>query len=247
MEENNLNEKNKEKNKGKRLWIIFIIVFIIICIGTAALYIAAHIIAEQDNCTQKPYYNPEYPSIDAKPIIYIYPTKTIDVKVKLGEPQNLICTYPKYAKEGWNITAQPDGTLTDKITGRKLYSLYWEGKDKEEFKVEKEGFCVEREKTAEFLEKKLNILGLNYKEQEEFIVYWLPKLEANKYNYIRFATMEEIEKNMPLEVSPAPDTLIRVLMAWKGLDEQVQVEEQQLTKIERNGYTVVEWGGTEIK
>lgn len=30
-------------------------------------------------------------------------------------------------------------------------------------------------------EEKLEILGLNYKETEEFIVYWLPKLEQNEY------------------------------------------------------------------
>ena len=41
-------------------------------------------------------------------------------------------------------------------------------------------------------EEKLAILGLNEREAEEFIIYWLPKLESNKYNYIRFATEEEI-------------------------------------------------------
>ena len=49
---------------------------------------------------------------------------------------------------------------------------------------------------AEFLEDKLALLGLNEREAEEFIVYWLPKLQENKYNYIRFATMEEINENM---------------------------------------------------
>ena len=59
-----------------------------------------------------------------------------------------------------------------------------------EFKVEKEGFIVKGEDTAKFLEEKLEILGLNEREAEEFIIYWLPKLEANKYNYIRFASVE---------------------------------------------------------
>ena len=36
------------------------------------------------------------------------------------------------------------------------------------------------------------MLGLNDREAEEFIVYWLPKLEENKYNLIRFETAEEI-------------------------------------------------------
>ena len=59
--------------------------------------------------------------------------------------------------------------------------------------------------------------------------------------------MEEIEENMPLYISKTPDTLIRVMMEWKGLDEYKEVKEQKLEKAERKGFTVVEWGGTEIK
>ena len=33
-------------------------------------------------------------------------------------------------------------------------------------------------------------------------------------------------------------------MDFKGLDEPIKVKEQQLTKVERNGFTIVEWGGT---
>ena len=36
-------------------------------------------------------------------------------------------------------------------------------------------------------------------------------------------------------------------MTYKGLSEPINVKEQQLEKVERKGYTVVEWGGTEIK
>ncbi len=69
----------------------------------------------------------------------------------------------------------------------------------------------------------------------------------NEYNYIRFATLEEINNNMPLELSIEPDTLIRVLMQYKPLDKYMEVKEQKLVTPYRNGFTVVEWGGTEIK
>ena len=84
-------------------------------------------------------------------------------------------------------------------------------------------------------------------EAEEFIVYWLPKLQENEYNYIRFATMDEINKNMPLEFSVEPDTIIRVLMQYKALDNYIEVNEQKLETPERTGFVAVEWGGTEIK
>ena len=113
--------------------------------------------------------------------------------------------------------------------------------------IENDGFVVKDEDTVSFLEEKLAILGLTERESEEFIIYWLPKLEANKYNYIRFATLAEINENMPLEINPNPDTIIRVLMTFKGLDYPIEVQEQQLTAQERNGFVAVEWGGTEIK
>lgn len=71
--------------------------------------------------------------------------------------------------------------------------------------------------------------------------------KIKKYNYIRFATREEIDTNMPLTITPEPDTTIRVLMEYKGLENPIEIEEQKLEKIERKGFIAVEWGGTEIK
>ena len=185
-------------------------------------------------------------SADLKPIIYIYPEEKTEITVSLGNPEKLTTTYPKY-EDGWTVVAKPDGTLIDTDTGREYYSLYWEGLDTNSGQNMQEGFVVAKEDITKFLEEKLEILGLNEREAQEFIIYWLPRLEAHEYVYIRFKTMEEIEDNMPLILSEKPDTLIRVMMEWKGLDSYKEVEEQQLEKVERTGFTVVEWGGTEIK
>lgn len=183
--------------------------------------------------------------IEYKPIIYLYPEETTELIVKLGKTENITCSYPKY-NNGWNVIANTDGTLLDKNTGRKLYSLYWEGIHSEPINFE-EGFVVKGSDTIQFLEEKLAILGLNEIEAEEFIVYWLPKLQENEYNYIRFASMDEINKNMPLEFSVEPDTIIRVLMQFKGLENPIDVQEQHLETPNRTGFVAIEWGGTEIK
>ncbi len=181
-----------------------------------------------------------------KPIIYLYPEKETEVSVKVGRTENLTTTYPKY-EEGWNVIARPDGSLTDIKTGRSLYALYWEGINTVTPNLE-EGFCIKGEDTAKFLEEKLKVLGLNEREAEEFIVYWLPRMEKNEYNFIRFQTKEEIEENMPLEITPNPDTTIRIVMEFKPLDKPIEIKEQQLPSTpERKGFTVVEWGGTEIQ
>ena len=50
-----------------------------------------------------------------------------------------------------------------------------------------------------------------------------------------------------LEVAPVPDTVIRVFMAWKKSDSFLSLSAQNLTAPERQGFTLVEWGGTEVK
>lgn len=187
-----------------------------------------------------------YNSTAHKPIIYLYPKEVTKVSVELGYTNKITSSYPKYT-DGWNVLASPNGDLVDLNTNRNLYSLYYENENNIDFKVEDYGFVVKGEDTAKFLEEKLEILGLTEREAEEFIIYWLPKLEVNKYNYIRFATEDELNANMPLQINPIPDTTIRVLMTYKGLNKQINVEEQQLKTPERNGFVAVEWGGTEIK
>ena len=243
LKENNETENNRGK---KTLWIIIIIIFILF-IGIIVLAIVKSNKCD-DEYIPTGYINEfgeivETNNID-KPVIYLYPKETEEITVKLGHPEKITCSYPKY-KDEWSVIANPDGTLKDIKTGKNLYSLYWEGVGTTKINKNK-GFIVKGEESSKFLEEKLAILGLTERESEEFIIYWLPKLEANKYNYIRFANMEEINEYMPLEVSINPDSLIRISMQFKGLDEPIQVEEQILETPERNGFVVVEWGGSEI-
>ena len=180
----------------------------------------------------------------AKPVIYLYPEFKMNVNVLLGEENELTCVYPFY-DNGWNVLAKPNGDLVDLNTGRSQYCLYYEAIGK--YETTNDGFVIKGKDSAAFLEEKLAVLGLSEREANEFIIYWLPRLEANEYNYIRFATMEEINSNMSLNITPAPDSIIRVVMLFKGLDEPIDVEEQILETPERKGFTVVEWGGTELQ
>ena len=181
-----------------------------------------------------------------KPIIYLYPEKDINVKVELPYADKIIYSYPKY-NNSWNVIAKPNGDLFDVDTNKKLYALYYENVNTYDFNVEDDGFVIKGNEIVEFLEEKLTILGLNDREKEEFIIYWLPKLFNKKYLYIRFGTQQEISKNMPLNITPEPDTLIRVWMTIKELDNPIIVKEQKLKHItERKGFTAVEWGVVEM-
>ena len=197
------------------------------------------------NIDYKAINNPDCPTnVSYKPIIYLYPENEINVNVKLGYPSLLTTTYPKY-NDGWNVLAKPNGELVDK-TGRTYYGLYWEGKNYINNNYT-DGFVVAKADLVGFLEEKLAILGLTEREANEFIIYWLPILEKSEYNLIRFENIDIINREMPLSISPAPDTIIRVLMEYKGIDNVIDIPEQKLVTPVRKGFTVVEWGGSLIK
>lgn len=180
---------------------------------------------------------------DAKPVIYLYPQEEMSVTVQLDYDGTLTTTYPSY-DDGWTVVAQPDGTLTDPETGRQYYCLFWEGISDMEYDFS-EGFCVAGKDTAAFLERALAELGLTEREANEFLIYWLPQMEGNAYNLLSFQTKAYTD-HARLTITPEPDSVLRVYMAWKAVDAPVELPEQSLEGFERNGFTVVEWGGCNV-
>lgn len=184
-----------------------------------------------------------------KPVIYLYPEEETNVSVNLDLDFDLATTYPKY-NNGWNVTAFPDGHLLNSVDGRSYDYLFWEGKTSMVFGSFDKSICVKGEDTVEFLEAYLTAAGLNDSEIDDFISFWLPKMECNKYNLISFPN-DEYADSARLNVSPAPDTEIRVFMVFKALDEEIEVPSEHMLEMPeiqaREGFTVVEWGGSEIR
>lgn len=181
-----------------------------------------------------------------KPVIYLYPEKETDVHVELELTEaDLSTTYPKY-NNGWDVVAYPDGTLLNKADGTHHKYLFWDAVNcRTRFDFSK-GFCVAGSDTESFLKEKLTYMGLTEQEMNEFIVYWLPLMEHNAYNLISFQG-EAYTNSAKLNITPTPDSMLRIFMAYVPLDNAVDIEPQQLETFERNGFTVVKWGGTEIK
>ncbi len=177
-----------------------------------------------------------------KPIIYLYPQKEQKVTLKVHFKGQITHSYPKYnAQKGWEVLAKPSGELLDLNTNKSYPYLFWEGQSNFKYTL-KEGSVIAGENTIDFLEKSLAEMGLNRRETTDFITYWLPYLEANPYNLIHFSTTEYTQ-NAPLKISPQPETLLRVFMVYKPLNEAITIKKQSLVKTERKGFTVVEWGG----
>ena len=177
----------------------------------------------------------------AKPILYLYPTQdNTKVKVTFEKPWLLSTTYPKYNRE-WKVIADKNGDLHD-MSGKYYYGLYWEEDGSTEVDFS-EGFYVTKDNAIEFLEEKLTLIGLNDRERNEFIMYWLPILEKNEKNLVYFELTEDREAYNKLNISPKPDSLLRVAIHVKKVDRRTKIKEQKLTPFERKGFTAVEWGG----
>ena len=190
------------------------------------------------------FLNP-YSQVQEKPVIYFYPETEAEVAVRLGAPETLTVSYPKYAADtGWRFTAFPDGTLV--CGGREYPYLYYEFKRPVGFGDK--GFVVPGEASAAFLEEKLGAMGFTQTEQAEFITYWLPRLAVNDCNRIEFLTGAEVDALMPLDITPAPDNILRVYMLFAACDASLAaaLPEQDLPVLTRAGFTVVEWGGSEL-
>lgn len=192
--------------------------------------------------------NPD-PNIDYKPVIYLYPQEKQDVKVQLNYQGEIIADYPVYDKQikGWSVTAYPDGKLINHKDNSEYSYLFWEGKPDKKIDWDlSNGFIVKGEDTKEFLQDKLSQIGLTPKEYNEFIVYWFPLMQNNKYNLIHFAG-EQYTNTAPLTINPKPDSTLRVFMVYKPLEKPVEIKEQKLENFNRKGFTVVEWGGTKAE
>ena len=231
----NIDKNNKiRKSKHKHVYVILAIIFLVILACSYFIFVPLINKMISDSFGA------------AKPIIYLYPEEEMEITINLKNSDRITYSYPVYKEEGWKVLAKPNGELTYLENGRELYSLYYESNLSNNIDITDEGFVVEQNKIIPFLEEKLDLLGLNEREAEEFIIYWLPILSQNKYNYIRFATLEETEEYMDIDINPKPDTFIRITMIFKGLDKPIKVNEQKINKPKREGYVAVEWGGINL-
>lgn len=181
--------------------------------------------------------------------MYLYPEAQQDIQVQLDFQGTLIADFPRYNPQinGWKVSASPDGKLVNYADNLEYSYLFWEGIPEKKIDWDlSEGFVVAGSDTRAFLQEKLVFMGLTPKEYNEFIVYWYPLMQNNPYNLIHFAG-EQYTQTAPLTITPTPDSMLRVFMVYKPLQEEVAIKEQPLQSFERKGFTVIEWGGTEVK
>jgi hypothetical protein len=204
-----------------------------------------------------------------KPVIYLYPEKDTKVTLKFVEPINVTTSIPTYANQ-WNVLANPDGQLTDlqpnltdcnKIDYKKPGSeyaktacetnsypyIYWAGQASGAYPEQNRGWIVESINIENFLGEKLSEMGLNQKEKKDMIDYWVPVLLSKETSYfkISFVQTQQMNAFIPMQVTPAPNSVLRIFLDWKPLSQKPvqEMTPQKLFHFNREGFSLVEWGG----
>ena len=190
----------------------------------------------------------EYPIMVEKPVIYLYPKKEIAFKLSVNPKGKMAFTYPEY-NDSWQGIALPSGDI---IINRETFNyLFWEADQTISADVIKsnEGSVVKGSEATSFLTDQLNSFGLNAKEKADFITFWGPKLTKHELNYVYFVLNEEADYFGELSLSPKPDNLYRIYILTCPIENPDSfgiLQPQELTPILRKGFTVIEWGGSEI-
>ncbi|MBP9761116.1 MAG: hypothetical protein KBD15_02665 [Candidatus Magasanikbacteria bacterium] len=177
-----------------------------------------------------------------KPVVYLYPQKTTAVNVQVAPNGGFTTTIPEYPENGWNVVAEPNGTLTYSLDGKTYPYLFWEG-HANGFGFPEQGFVFAKDTVPTEMRELLYKTGLNKQETEDFMEFWQERMMVKPYVFVTFAQQADFERGAPLTITPKPDTTIRVFMSFTPLDTWKDVQPLRIATPKRHGFTAVEWGG----
>lgn len=172
-----------------------------------------------------------------KPNIYLYPDSNIDISVELEFLQGgeVIKSIPDY-NNSWCVSIDTLGIIDNKYD-----YLFYESIQPDVWQYET-GWCIKKDSLNNFFYTNMKRCNFSEKEISDFTTYWIPRLTDSEYYKIYPQYNSQIDKVIQLNFSIQPDNIFRLFYGVIGSDDYVKIEEPQINKINRNGFTVVEWG-----
>lgn len=191
-----------------------------------------------------PWWNIYLP--ESKPVVYLYPESKTTINVKVKPQQGKITlSDPPYPKDGWTVEADENSKISYKNT---TYPYLYFETEVAGYEIPKEGFVYKNENIGEKLRTLVEKLGLRGREADEFIEYWVDRFKKDvnsDYIFTAVISQKEIDRVVPLEITPKPQTQIRVRLYFKGVEYGYSPKAPVLSDTipARIGFTMVEWGG----
>jgi len=200
-----------------------------------------------------------------KPVILVYDDKCEDeneLNISIGfnkEIATISTTYPKpiYENNVYNwkgIYKKGNNECIISIDNKEYYSLFWECdiNNKEYFdKPNDKWIIINKDNKLNEIDEILVKCGLNNKERNDFIVYWIKVM--NRYDNMAIRIEDSrYEKAIPLKVEGF-DQIHRVFVIMKNITEtekELMIKNNQIISkdsfesIKRpEGKYIIEWGG----
>lgn len=196
----------------------------------------------------------DYPIEVEKPVIYVYGEEGTVLSIELKPEGEMVFSYPEY-KDGWNLSIAANGLLK-LASGTEVPYLFWEASSDNLISRMKGidtpyDYWINADSSVSFLENTLDAFSLTSTERTDFITYWAPRMEKHAYLHVSFYLDQNCTDLIGnLTVQPVPEEMRRVYMVFYPVSaEQVNStgEYRYPETLNRQGLTVVEWGGSEIK
>lgn len=174
-----------------------------------------------------------------KPNIYFYSEVPLQISVEFVEEHLLTKMIPEYSM-GWNVMVHGDGKLT--CQDNTYDFLFYESLASESLVDKGTGWIIYEDARREQLLEILSLYDFNEQETVDFMDFWMEMLDEDT-NYIMYPQNTEcVDLQMPVEIQPEPAAITRIWFGFEKYDGQ-RVETPKVTPINREGFTVVEWGG----
>jgi len=173
-----------------------------------------------------------------KPNLYLYPTETTDVSVRVDLHYGCEITQsiPEYG-DGWDVTVTPEGIIDGEYT-----YLFYEA-EIPRFYPMVEGWAVAKENLATFFGDTLGAYGFTEAETADFVDYWPQHLApAAWYGIYPMVEARFIDPLASLDIQPVPDSLFRLWLIIEPVDEEPGLLPPVIVPMERSGFAAVEWG-----
>lgn len=173
-----------------------------------------------------------------KPNIYIYPIEIIQLSVTLSFPLGgrVITSIPEYGT-GWNVTVDTNGLIDG------TYSYLFYESTQPDIWQESYGWVIKTTELESFFIENLLDYGFKGQEINDFIDYWIPRLDEYPFYSICPQTKTLIKDAVKLDFSNQPDNLLRLFYVVKGHNIiQNELIEPTIDNFKREGYFATEWG-----
>jgi hypothetical protein len=170
------------------------------------------------------------------PNLYLYAPAPTAVHVGLGFPSGgeVLVSDPPYGEAGWSVTAHPDGW----IDGHLGY-LFYEATVPGNFQTA-EGWSLPGDDLDAAFRDRLEALGLQGREVDDFVDHWTPRLAGAAAVEVY---PQDADTRVTLDLTPRPDTLRRIWLLVRPVSRaRMLPAPAPLAPLRREGLVAVEWG-----